>query len=170
MKLYRLHKKQLLPITLNEAWDFFSNPHNLKRITPPWLNFTVRTDGQQEMYAGMIIEHRVSPVLRIPTTWITEITHVRAPHYFVDEQRFGPYKFWHHQHRFNEIEGGVEIEDLVHYGLPFGFLGRIVHRMMISGMLEQIFAHRQVILEEKFGTHKGQRPAPHKSQSATNHA
>lgn len=142
MKIYQFKAKQFLPISINEAWDFFSNPHNLSKITPPWLNFEVTSQIENKMYAGMIITYLVRPMLNIPTTWITEITHVREPNYFVDEQRFGPYKFWHHQHIFREVKNGVEMEDVVTYSVPVGILGRLLNRLIISKKIKSIFDFR----------------------------
>lgn len=152
MKLYQLKTSQKLPISLETAWKFFSNPANLSKITPPWLNFEVRTDLKEKMYAGMIIEYFVSPLLNIPQTWVTEITHLNEPKYFVDEQRFGPYKMWHHQHIFTKTEdGGVMMEDIVSYVVPFGFIGRIMNAMVISKKINEIFNYRREVLVNMFG-------------------
>jgi ligand-binding SRPBCC domain-containing protein len=103
------------------------------------------------MYAGQIIEYKVSPVLNIPLYWMTEITHVDHQKYFVDEQRFGPYVMWHHQHHFKEIHNGVEMIDIVHYKIPFWFLGDIAHIIFVKKQLEHIFNHRFKAVENKFG-------------------
>lgn len=143
MSLHTLERKQFLPIDLKTAWDFFSSPLNLREITPPYMNFVVTSDSAQEkMYAGMIITYRVSPILSIPIHWVTEITHVNEPYFFVDEQRFGPYSLWHHQHFFKEVEGGVEMIDRVNYKLPFGFLGDIAHFLFVKKQLNDIFNYR----------------------------
>ena len=151
MKLYRLRYAQTLPISPEEAWDFFSDPHNLPVITPPWLGFEVTGEAPERMHAGMILTYRVSPALGIPVHWVTEITHVDEPTFFVDEQRFGPYKFWHHQHHLRPVEGGVESVDLVHYAMPFGPLGRAVNNLMVRKRLEEIFTFRRQVLRERFG-------------------
>jgi ligand-binding SRPBCC domain-containing protein len=152
MSVYQLHKKQFLPISLQEAWSYFSSPHNLKEITPPYMNMTVTGNtGTEKMYAGQVITYTVSPLLGIKLFWMTEITHVQPPQYFVDEQRFGPYLLWHHLHRFKEVEGGVEMEDLVHYKLPFSFLGKIAHALFVKKQLQEIFEYRTKVLEKKFG-------------------
>ena len=144
MKLYQLKTSQKLPISLETAWKFFSNPANLSKITPPWLNFEVRTELPEKMYAGMIITYFVRPLLNIPQTWVTEITHVSEPNYFVDEQRFGPYKMWHHQHIFRLAEdGGVLMEDIVSYVVPFGFLGQFMNSLIISKKINEIFNYRE---------------------------
>lgn len=106
----------------------------------------------EEMYPGLIIRYRIRPFLGIPIEWVTEITHVVEPRLFVDEQRFGPYRFWHHQHLFRETAGGVEMVDLVHYALPFGPLGRVVNHLLTVAQLEGIFAYRRGVLERTFGT------------------
>ncbi len=150
MKLYTLEQKQFLPLSLASAWDFFSNPHNLKKITPPSMNFRVLTEIPEEMHAGLIIRYTVTPVFGIPVHWVTEITHVRDRQFFVDEQRFGPYKFWHHQHHFREVEGGVEMTDIIHYALPFGVIGSMVRALIVRRQLDAIFSHRKTVLERMF--------------------
>lgn len=150
MKLYQFKAKQVLPIKIDKAWEFFSNPNNLSKITPPWLNFEITSKLDNKMYAGMIITYLVRPLLNIPTTWVTEITHVREPYFFVDEQRFGPYKFWHHQHIFREVENGVEIEDIVSYLVPFGFVGRVMNKLVIGKKIKEIFAFRSDVLNSLF--------------------
>lgn len=150
MKIYQFKAKQFLPVSIDEAWEFFSNPNNLSKITPAWLNFKVTSQLPNKMYAGMIITYLVRPLLNISTTWVTEITHVSKPNFFVDEQRFGPYKFWHHQHIFREVEGGIEMEDIVSYAVPFGMIGRIVNRFIISKKIKEIFSFRSRKLEEFF--------------------
>ena len=152
MKIYQLKTSQKLPISLDNAWDFFSNPENLSKITPNWLNFEITSDLNGKMYAGLIITYKVRPMFNIPQTWVTEITHVNEPNYFVDEQRFGPYKMWHHEHKFEEIpDGGVEMTDIVSYALPFGFLGRIANALFVRKKIESIFKYREEVLSKMFG-------------------
>ena len=151
MKVYQFRSKQNLPLSINSAWEFFSNPKNLPKITPPWLNFEITSQLGDKMYAGMIIAYLVRPLFNIPTTWVTEITHVNEPLYFVDEQRFGPYKLWHHQHIFRENKGGVEMEDIVSYAVPFGFLGAIMKKLVIERKINEIFEFRSARLIELFG-------------------
>jgi ligand-binding SRPBCC domain-containing protein len=153
MKLHLLDRTQKLPISIAEAWDFFSDARNLARITPPWMGFEVVSDLPDRMYAGMIVVYRVRPLLRVPLRWVTEITHVDEPHRFVDEQRFGPYRFWHHEHRFTAIPGGVEVRDRVHYGLPPG--GGPLRRFLVAPRLNQIFDHRRETLVRMFGAWTG---------------
>lgn len=151
MKLERLAAACILPIGLAEAWEFFSDPRNLERITPPSLGIEITSDLPPRMHPGMIVCYTVRPLLGIPVRWVTEITHVREPHLFVDEQRFGPYRFWHHQHHFREVEGGIETSDLVHYALPLGPLGRLLGGGIVRRQLGEIFAFRKRFLEETFG-------------------
>ena len=151
MKLYTLHKKQNLPITLQQAWDFLSDPKNLKTITPDYMGFHILSGADRPMFAGQIIQYIVTPVLGIKTKWVTEITHVTDKHYFVDEQRFGPYALWHHKHFIEEIEGGVEMEDIIDYKIPFGILGELAHPILVKPKLEEIFNYRTKKLEELFG-------------------
>lgn len=151
MKIYSLHAKQKLPISLSEAWAFFSDPKNLKVITPDYMGFYIQSGADRKMFAGQIIEYIVTPLFGIKTKWITEITHIKEGEYFVDEQRFGPYSFWHHKHFFKEIEGGIEIEDLLHYKLPFGILGQMVHPFLVKPKLDEIFEYRKNKLVELFG-------------------
>ncbi len=151
MKIYTFKTQQKLPISSDVAWDFFSNPLKLIDITPPWLNFRVTSDLPERMYTGVIITYQIRPFGNIPVNWVTEITHVQEPFVFVDEQRFGPYRFWHHQHQFKEISGGVEMTDLVHYALPFGAFGRTLQRLSVAKRLQEIFAFRQAWLEKSFG-------------------
>lgn len=154
MKFYTLHTKQNLPITLQEAWDFLSSPKNLKTITPDYMGFNILSGADKPMFPGQIIQYIVTPVLGIPTKWVTEITHVKDLEYFVDEQRFGPYALWHHKHFLKEIPGGVEMEDIVDYKLPMGVLGQLVHPILVQPKLNEIFAYRQKKLIELFGEFK----------------
>lgn len=152
MKIYQLKSSQILPVSLSEAWKFFSDPKNLSKITPNWLNFEITSSLPNRMYAGMIVSYKVRPILNIPQTWITEITHVDEPFYFVDEQRFGPYKMWHHEHIFTEIpDVGVEMQDIVTYMIPFGLLGRIANSLFVRKRVLEIFQYRKEVLNKMFG-------------------
>jgi ligand-binding SRPBCC domain-containing protein len=153
MKPYHLRFKQRIPISLEEAWDFFSSPLNLAKITPKEMSFTVtsRLTPDEKMYAGMIITYKVSPIKGIKLNWMTEITHVKEHEYFVDEQRFGPYQFWHHQHHFKKVEGGVEMNDILTYGIPVGILGRVANGIFVANKLQQIFKYRKDKVEQLFG-------------------
>jgi ligand-binding SRPBCC domain-containing protein len=150
--MHILESKQFLPMSLEAAWDFFSSPANLKVITPEHMGFKILSGFQEgeKMYAGMVIRYIVHPFPGIPMHWVTEITHVKDKAYFVDEQRFGPYAFWHHQHFFREVEGGVEMRDIVHYKVPMGPVGLLLNSLLIRKKVEQIFSFRLKKLEELF--------------------
>jgi ligand-binding SRPBCC domain-containing protein len=150
--MYRIERTQVLPISLEEAWAFFSSPQNLAKITPKELGFVVHGNVPEVMYPGLFIEYTVSPLLGIPMRWVTEITHVREGSYFVDEQRVGPYSIWHHEHFFETVPGGVKMTDIVHYKVPLGLLGRLVHPWLVRPKLEQIFSFRWAANERMFGT------------------
>ena len=150
-KVYSIKTIQQLPMSLNEAWSFFSNPGNLKELTPDNLGFNIISKHHGKMmYAGQIIEYKVSPVLNIPIYWMTEITHVVDKKYFIDEQRFGPYELWHHQHHFKAVDEGVEMTDIVHYKLPFWFLGDIANSLFVKAQLKEIFDYRYQKAEKLF--------------------
>ncbi|WP_240049356.1 SRPBCC family protein [Mucilaginibacter psychrotolerans] len=140
-----------------EAWDFFSSPHNLAKITPPEMDFVVTStyNGEAKMYPGMVITYKVSPLLGIKLNWMTEITHVEEGKYFVDEQRFGPYALWHHQHHFKEIPGGVEMTDLLHYAIPFGVFGQLANGLFVANKVKEVFEFREKAVVELFGEYKG---------------
>ncbi|WP_297706952.1 SRPBCC family protein [uncultured Eudoraea sp.] len=155
MQLYQLHSRQCLPISQDEAWSFLSNPENLKVITPEHMGFHILNGADKDMFPGQIIQYEVSPFAGITTKWVTEITHVKEGQYFVDEQRFGPYALWHHKHFIKPISGGVEMEDIIDYKLPFGVLGQLAHPLLVKKQLKKIFAYREMKLEEIYGNMKG---------------
>lgn len=152
MAFYQLLKEQKIKCSIDEIWDFISSPANLKEITPDYMGFDISSQNLPEkMYEGMIISYKVSPLLGIKTTWVTEITHVRDKCYFVDEQRVGPYALWHHQHIIEPIENGVLMKDIVSYQPPFGFLGAIANTLIIKNKLKEIFDYRTHAVEKRFG-------------------
>ena len=154
MKIYTLHKTQKLPISLDKAWEFLSNPENLKVITPDYMSFDIVSKIDRPLYTGQIIQYIVTPLLGIKTKWVSEITHIEDKKYFVDEQMYGPYSLWHHKHFIEEIDGGVLMEDIIDYKVPLGFLGRLAHPFLVKPKLEEIFNYRQKKLEELFGEYK----------------
>ena len=154
MKIYTLHKKQNLPISLEEAWNFLSNPKNLKIITPDYMSFDMITKTDRPLYTGQILQYIVTPLLGIKTKWVSEITHIEDKKYFVDEQLYGPYSLLHHKHFIKEIDGGVEMEDIIDYKIPLGILGQLVHPFLVKPKLEEIFSYRQKKLIELFGEYK----------------
>lgn len=148
--IYSLEVSQFIKISLSEAWNFFSSPGNLSKITPDHMGFEITSGIPEKMYTGQIITYKVSPILGIKTNWVTEITHVAEGRFFVDEQRFGPYRMWHHEHHFEVKGDGVLMTDRVSYKLPFGFLGRIAHSLFVKNQLKQIFEYREVYLSKAF--------------------
>jgi ligand-binding SRPBCC domain-containing protein len=153
--MYELKYSQRLPMNLQECWDFFSSPANLKILTPEHLGFQIRNEqpNNRKMYAGQIISYTIKPLWNFPLEWVTEITHVQEPYYFIDEQRTGPYRFWHHEHRFNPIPDGVEMIDLLYYKMPFGLIGKAFHWLKVRQDIENIFIYRQAKLQKMFGAY-----------------
>lgn len=147
-KLYRIETEQFIPISIDEAWGFFSSPENLKEITPDHMGFNITSKSNEKMYSGMLITYVVTPLLGIGMRWCTEITHVKDKSYFIDQQRFGPYNMWHHQHHFEEVEGGVMMRDIVNYGVPFGILGQIANSILVKSQLKEIFDFRIKAVEK----------------------
>jgi ligand-binding SRPBCC domain-containing protein len=150
MTLYRLETSQVLPVSLPEAWRFFTDPRNLARITPSDMAFEVTTPLPPQIYPGLLIAYRLRPLLGIPVEWVTEITHVVEEAMFVDEQRAGPYALWHHEHVLRPVTDGTEVRDTVFYMLPFGRLGALA-RQPVRRRLRQIFDHRRLALRALFG-------------------
>lgn len=152
MPIHTLHTTQIIRATAEQAWDFFSDPRNLAKITPPDMGFIVKSDLPPRIHAGMMIEYRVSPLLGIPMTWLTEITQVRDGLYFVDEQRVGPYAIWHHEHHFRDLgDGRIEMQDKVTYTLPLSPFSEVVHPFLVKPQLDKIFAFREKRVNELFG-------------------
>ena len=139
------------PLSLEEAWSFFSSPRNLEAMTPPDLGFRIIHCPSDTMHEGQIIEYRVKALPLLWMTWVTEIKAVEDRRSFIDEQRFGPYRFWHHRHSFEAVPGGVKVGDLVHYMMPFGPLGEVVHALFARRKLESIFNYRAQAMEQRFG-------------------
>lgn len=160
MKIYHLKRTQVLPISLQQAWDFFSTPKNLGLITPTQMNFKVLyMSGGERMYAGQIIRYKVAVKPWLVVDWTTEITHVNEPYHFVDDQRSGPYALWHHQHHFKEVDGGVQMTDDLHYAIPFGIFGRLANALFVQREVNAIFDYRFKILESYFSKTKTGEPA-----------
>lgn len=151
--MYRLYFSQKLPIDLETAWDFFSSPSNLAKITPPELALKItHYQENKKIYSGQLITYTVQPLWSISLEWVTEIIAVEQPLYFIDEQKFGPYTFWHHEHWFSSIPGGILMEDIIYYKLPLGLAGKILHWLKIEKDLKKIFEYRKEVLEKTFGT------------------
>jgi len=153
--IYQLKRKQILKSDLETMWNFVSSPKNLPRITPTYMNFNITSkDLKDDMYPGMLISYTVTPVLGIPMSWLTEITHVSDKKYFVDEQRYGPYAMWHHQHFIEPHKDGILMTDIVTYKMPLGILGRIAHWLFVKRQLNSIFNYRFQKMEEIFNSNK----------------
>ena len=151
MGVFKLERQQLINSSLDEVWGFFTNPNNLSKITPDDMGFEVISEFiADKIYPGQIITYKVSPILNIPLLWMTEITHVVDNKFFVDEQRVGPYKIWHHEHHFEQQENGVLMTDIVHYQPPLGIIGNIANSLFINKKLKKIFDHRYQVIVETF--------------------
>jgi ligand-binding SRPBCC domain-containing protein len=144
MGLNTLTFRQCIPVSIEEAWEFFSDPANLARITPPEMFFRITsgTAGQQ-IYEGMLITYTLYPFMMLPVQWETEITKVDRPFLFEDRQKSGPYGSWRHRHQFREIPGGIEMTDRIDYSMPFGVFGDLVNALIVSRRLEEVFAYRK---------------------------
>jgi ligand-binding SRPBCC domain-containing protein len=153
--LHTLSAKQKIPLSKEEAWEFLSNPKNLKEITPNNMGFDIVSGGERPVYEGSILQYAVRPLLGLKLHWVSEITNIKFQDYFIDEQRFGPYEFWKHAHFITEIPGGILMEDIITYKLPLGFLGKVFHPILVAPKLKSIFAYRKKILEQKFGSYEG---------------
>ena len=154
MKIFKLKYSQKLPISLNEAWDFLSSPKNLELITPRHMDFNITDWDEKKAYPGQIIQYTVKPLLGIKINWVTEITQVKDKEFFIDEQRFGPYSFWHHKHFLKEVENGILIEDVIHYKIPLGPIGILLNFLFINSKLNSIFKYRKQELIKIFGDYK----------------
>jgi len=153
LKTYCIQRRQVLPVRLDAAWRFFADPANLRLITPPWLDFTITSAVPEVIYPGLILTYRIRPFGGLAVPWVSEITQMRAPNYFVDEQRSGPYRFWHHQHHLTAVKDGVAVEDIVHYRLPLGIVGVAAHRLWVQRRLDEIFRFRYHALARHFQLH-----------------
>ena len=152
MKVYKKETVQYVHASLDECWEFFSSPNNLQKITPTDMGFVITDYDGKSMYAGQIIQYKVSPLLGINLSWMTEITQVVDKSYFIDEQRFGPYSLWHHKHFFEATDKGTKMTDVVHYALPLGFLGRIMNTLIVKNKLKAIFDFREKKVNEMFNS------------------
>lgn len=151
MGVHRLSREQQIPAPPEAVWAYFSHADNLQAITPEYMNFRV-TSGElpDEIYPGMVITYKVSPLLGIPLFWMTEITHVVPGRLFVDEQRRGPFSMWHHEHHFEARDGGTLMRDIVHYEVPLGPLGEVARMLFVQRQVESIFTHRFKVIGKIF--------------------
>ncbi|MCD8439749.1 SRPBCC family protein [Tenacibaculum finnmarkense] len=149
--IYTLETAQELKMPLAKAWDYFSSPENLSKITPKKMGFNITSKVDEKAYPGQIITYKVSPVPFVKTNWVTEITQVKEQAFFIDEQRFGPYSMWHHEHFFEALpNGNTLMKDKISYKIPFGFLGHVAQALFIKKQLTSIFEYRFIILEKMF--------------------
>ena len=149
--IYTLETQQELILSLKETWDYFSSPENLANITPPKMGFDITSKVDKKAYKGQIITYTVSPVPFIKTNWVTEITQVKERFFFIDEQRFGPYTMWHHEHWFEELaNGNTLMKDKISYKIPFGIIGHLAQKLFIKKQLRVIFNYRHITLEKMF--------------------
>lgn len=148
--MIKLKQEQFLPISLDEAWQFFATPKNLNEVTPDDMVFEIVSELPDIMYAGLLINYRLKPLLNIPINWCTEITHIKEKVYFVDEQRKGPYSIWHHEHHFKAVAGGVLMTDILHYDIGKSIFGWIAGKMFVNKKVKSIFAYRFKMLESYF--------------------
>ena len=144
-------RKQLINTNIDDLWSFMSSPKNLERITPDSMEFKITSNNEDQlMYPGMIISYKITPLLNFPLRWVTEITHVKEKEFFVDEQRLGPYRMWHHEHIFKIKEDGVLMTDIITYIPPFGLLGKLANNLFIKRRIKKIFDYRSQIIEQLF--------------------
>lgn len=148
--VYSFKVEQHLPITPTEAWSFFSSPKNLESITPKDLSFKITSNDLKGAYSGQIVTYKIGIFPIIKTNWVTEIKNVVSGESFIDEQRFGPYKMWHHQHMFQPDGEGTMVTDVIHFKLPFGLIGHLMYTLFIKKKLTQIFEYRKIHLASKF--------------------
>lgn len=148
--LRKLKQEQFLPISLEQAWEFFATPKNLNEVTPADMVFEITSHLPDKMYEGLIITYRIKPMLNIPIDWCTEITHIKEKEFFVDEQRKGPYNIWHHEHHFEAVEGGVMMTDLLYYDIGKSVFGWLAGKLFVNKKVEAIFKYRYKTLEKYF--------------------
>lgn len=145
-----LKTETFLPMSIREAWDFFSSPKNLNAITPEDMVFEITSVVPEKMYNGLFITYKIAPVLNIPLDWVTEITHIEEPSFFVDEQRKGPYRIWHHEHHFKESEGGVIMTDILYYDIGKSIFGWMAGKLFVDKKVKGIFKYREEKLKQLF--------------------
>jgi len=151
MNLYQLYRRQALTISRQEAWDFFSSPHYLNEITPDFFNVEITSKVPEKIYAGLMISYRMTAVGGIPMPWLSDVSHCEEPYRFVYQQAVGPFKFWSHEVRLSEEDGHIVMEDIVFYAMPFGWLGQLMHAVLVGKKLQNIFDTRQHYLQRKWG-------------------
>lgn len=153
MKVTKWYAVQKITGDIEEVWNFFSNPANLDQLTPKEVNFSIKSiSGDGPMYPGMLVQYQIRPFKWIPINffWVAEIKQVQHHTRFIDEQRYGPFAFWYHEHAFEVVGDDVLVKDILHYRVPLGFLGKIIDRLVIRLAIKRIFKTRTEILHEYF--------------------
>ncbi len=150
--MYSILYRQIIPRPIEQTWDFFSNPANLKLLTPAGMKFELMNESIDEMYEGIVLGYTLAPLAGIKLSWYSEITKIEAKKYFIDQQLKGPFKIWHHQHHFRETDSGTEVTDLVHYELPLGFIGKLFHPLFVERRVKDMFEYRYQKARELFGS------------------
>ena len=148
--MYFLKTEHIIQAPIEKVWAFFSSPENLNRLTPPDMRFKIESDLSCTLYSGQIIQYKIRIAPLFWRRWVTEIRHVDFQRYFADEQRFGPYRFWYHEHRFTAENGSVRMTDAVHYIIGFGVIGNILHRLWLRRKLEKVFEYRRSSIDRQF--------------------
>lgn len=148
--MQRISAETWINASLEECWDFFSNPNNLLKLTPADMKMQVKTEIPAKMYAGMIISYKVAPLFGIPLSWTSRINQVKEGHYFTDDMIEGPFAIWHHQHFFEEQDGGTLVKDIVDYKAPLGIIGQLFEPILVKPRVKAIFAHREKVIREIF--------------------
>jgi ligand-binding SRPBCC domain-containing protein len=151
VKIYQLYRRQTLGMTRKQAWEFFSSPHFLNDITPDFFHVDITSPVPDEIYAGLMISYQMKAVWGIRMSWLSEISHCQKPLRFIYQQRIGPFEFWSHEVCLNECPDGIVVEDIVFYAMPYGWLGGLLHDLLIGDKLKRIFDTRHDYLETKWG-------------------
>lgn len=149
--MYQVEDRVVVPAPLEEVWHFFSNPSNLKELTPSEMQMQMLSEIPEAMYAGLVLRYRVAPLFGIRLPWASEITVIEPKRYFVDRMLEGPFAQWHHEHHFYPVEGGTEMVDRVHYKMPLGLLGKLFHPLLVKQNVRQLFQYRREQIAAKFG-------------------
>ncbi len=150
-KIYSLETKQIIDRPIEEIWSFFTNPKNLNQLTPSDMNFKILSGSSDDFYEGKIISYSINPFKFYNIKWVTEITTIKKNDFFIDEQRFGPYKMWHHEHHFiKNNDNTTTIYDKVIYKLPYGIIGKLSHKLFIKKRLLEIFNFRKKTIKKLY--------------------
>lgn len=149
--IHTLYYQQTLNMSQVEAWQFFSSPQHLNSITPDFFHVVPTSNVPNEIYSGLLIHYTMKAIMGLPMSWLSEISHCQSPHYFIYQQRIGPFKFWSHEVRLTEKNSMIKVEDIVFYSMPFGIVGELMHKLLIAKKLTDIFETRQAYLKRNWG-------------------